>query len=423
MAFLASLSTLDVHGHADGQRVLLGQLAYDAQRFSSSFQWSEQALAVGTEWSPFHLPLTASRWSSSPKEFHLSGLPGLIHDALPDGWGMLLMDRTLANGDPQALGPLQRLAFLGERSWGALEFSSSAGLSLAEPLQVSLKDLAIEARALSAGSAASPSPALLVGGSIPQGARPKAMVGISADCSEAWVGKEQLPQGYRHALVKFAAAWEDPMWLVLEYCYGEAARTLGIDTAPAHLVQAGPEVGLVLDRFDRVKGEKQHVHSMAGILHTTHRIANSDWEQVAQVLTHLQADRAHFEQAFIRAVFNAVFCVRDDHTKNLAFLRQGNSWGLAPAFDLAYSEGPGGYHTMTYANHSQKNVALKDLQRLAMAFGVGENQVVPLVQRMQAQRQAMLTEAKARGVPAALLKIATKRFRDIDQSLAIPKRG
>lgn len=53
------------------------------------------------------------------------GLHGVFNDALPDGWGLLLMDRALKNKlgwDFHEITPLDRLAYIGNRAMGALEF-------------------------------------------------------------------------------------------------------------------------------------------------------------------------------------------------------------------------------------------------------------------------------------------------------------
>ena len=56
------------------------------------------------------------------------GLPGPIYDALPDGWGMLLMDRLFKkNGlNPARIGPLERLTYISTHAMGALSFEPSA---------------------------------------------------------------------------------------------------------------------------------------------------------------------------------------------------------------------------------------------------------------------------------------------------------
>jgi hypothetical protein len=52
-------------------------------------------------------------------------------------------------------------------------------------------------------------------------------------------------------------------------------------------------------------------------------------------------------RAFERVVFNVIFNNRDDHPKNFAYLMSANgNWSLAPAFDITFCDGPGGYHQM-----------------------------------------------------------------------------
>ncbi len=46
-------------------------------------------------------------------------------------------------------------------------------------------------------------------------------------------------------------------------------------------------------------------------------------------------------------VFNVVAHNRDDHVKNFSYLmRQDGAWELAPAYDLTFSGGINGWHTM-----------------------------------------------------------------------------
>ena len=51
--------------------------------------------------------------------------------------------------------------------------------------------------------------------------------------------------------------------------------------------------------------------------------------------------------AFERAVFNVAFNNRDDHPKTFAYIMSASgTWTLAPAYDVTFCEGPGGYHQM-----------------------------------------------------------------------------
>ena len=63
---------------------------------------------------------------------NFDGLHGVFNDALPDGWGLLLMDRALKNKfgwDVHEITPLDRLAYIGNRAMGALEFKPTTETS------------------------------------------------------------------------------------------------------------------------------------------------------------------------------------------------------------------------------------------------------------------------------------------------------
>lgn len=411
---------LNVRAHADGQALLLGQVGYDARRANGSFQWSEEAIERGVEWSPLRLPLSTRFWTGGQDERDLSGLPGLIHDALPDGWGLLLMDRAFRQHGipPSQITPLLRLAFLADRCWGALCFDPEWGEDLTKKQRASLDLIAKEAQHIQEGDTARVSQQLLMAGGSPHGARPKIMVGINDDESHVLVGHETLPEGYRHVLIKFAGDGEPASHPVLEYCYTEAARSMGIHTMPAKLLAPGGPVGVCFDRFDRQGGQRQHVHSMAGMLHTTHRISNSDWTDVARILRTLPGGQGQLEQAFMRAVFNCVFSVRDDHTKNISFMRHpSGQWGLSPAYDICYSPGPGGWHTMTYAQHRGQHIERSDLLRLGEVFEVNMTKVEEMVEIARECRIDMMKQAIKQGVIKPTMRELALQFKAVDGAL------
>ncbi|TKC91748.1 hypothetical protein FAZ69_04725 [Trinickia terrae] len=103
-----------------GERFTLGQLADDGQDLL--FEYSAEALQRGLELSPLKLPLAARTHGEFPA--HQLRLPGLVSDALPDGWGMLLMDRLFRKQGraPQQMSALDRLAFIGDKAMGAFVF-------------------------------------------------------------------------------------------------------------------------------------------------------------------------------------------------------------------------------------------------------------------------------------------------------------
>lgn len=88
-----------------GEHWHLGTLADDGKTIL--FEYSAEALRQGLELSPRFVKLRPEAYGGFPD--HLMGLPGFIADALPDGWGLLLMDRLLRQQglDPRQLSPLE----------------------------------------------------------------------------------------------------------------------------------------------------------------------------------------------------------------------------------------------------------------------------------------------------------------------------
>ena len=57
---------------------------------------------------------------------------------------------------------------------------------------------------------------------------------------------------------------------------------------------------------------------------------------------------------FRRACFNVFAHNRDDHSRNFAFMMDDKgSWTPSPAYDLTFSDGPGGEHTTLVAKEGR----------------------------------------------------------------------
>ncbi len=151
-----------------GERFQFGELADDGKDLL--FEYSAQAIKRGLELSPYKLPLSAVAYGEFPE--HQLKLPGLISDALPDGWGMLLMDRLFRKEGRNLadISPLDRLAFIGDRAMGALTFEPADRETLSGK-DVQLLELAQDVRqVMEDGSEDLLRKLALMGGS-PHGAR------------------------------------------------------------------------------------------------------------------------------------------------------------------------------------------------------------------------------------------------------------
>ena len=347
------------------------------------FEYSVNAIERGLQLSPMHhpLPRPGALTASFKGESHSYGLPGFIADALPDGWGMLLMDRLLRKlgREPREVSVLERLAMVGQRAMGALAFEpADENESLAETLE--LKALAREVTALQANENSGSQRAddqlrhlMQLGGS-PQGARPKVLVDFNARTARLSSGLP-LVGSATPWLVKFPAEGEHREVCAIEELYARVARSGGINMPRSRFFDLGSKHSAFgVERFDRLVKSKQvsrvHIMSLSAYLQTDHRLPSLDYETVLLATLRITGDQREVLKAFERCIFNVLMHNRDDHSRNFAYrLNEQGLWQLSPAFDLTYSFGPGGEHSTSVAGHG-KNITRAHLLRVASAAGI-----------------------------------------------------
>lgn len=333
------MKKLDVLFEGWGQSWTLGTLADNGQQVI--FEYSPEALTRGIELSPRHLKLRAQAYSGFPS--YLGHLPGLVSDALPDGWGLLLMDKLFRRSgrNPEALSPLDRLAFVGRRAMGALSFRPSGELDSPDA-DWSLLHLAQAAHAVTDQDVVALRMLALSGGS-PHGARPKVLVLYDAPTRTVSTRDGAAGEPW---LVKFQGQAEHPEVCAIENVYAQMARDCGIHMGPTeHFPLDARLAAFGTRRFDRERGMRVPVHSLAGALHTDFRTPALDYETVLRATAFFTQDQGEVFNAFRLCVFNVVFNNRDDHAKNFSLrMNEHTQWKLAPGYDLTYSPGPRGQH-------------------------------------------------------------------------------
>ena len=359
------MKKLAVHYQGWGEDWLLGTLADDGRDLL--FEYSKRALDEALELSPVRLKLSTATYGGFPA--HLWGLPGLMADALPDGWGRLLMDRLARKQglNPALLSPLDRLAFVGSRAIGALAFVPANALQL-DDHDVALLGLATQAQVVLSGADTSALTELALLGGSPHGARPKVLVHLSDDGQASTLARA----GSQAWLVKFQAAGESKEVCLLEDVYAQLARDCGIDTPRTRYFDLGPQLAAFgTCRFDVENGMRVPTHTLAGLLHANFALPGAvDYTTFLRATRLLTRDEREVKKAFGRAVFNVVFNNRDDHPKNFSFrLHRDRCWKLAPGYDLTFSEGPRGEHQMDVCGEAGA-ITRQDLLQLAAQGGL-----------------------------------------------------
>ena len=343
------------------------------------FEYDQDFSHTNLEISPFYLPLKTSFFDESwPKEFF--GLPGVFYDSLPDGWGLLLMDRKFSELgiNINEISPLTRLAFLHNRSIGAFRYEPELVLLDHEEKQfLDLAYLSEAAEKILNGSTQQVVSDLLITGGSPQGARPKALIGLNKLTQQAVYGCSDLPEGYEHYIIKFCAKGDQQSFGVVEYIYSLMARNAGINMPDTQLIELNNGQRLfAIKRFDRIENKKLHTHTLAGLIHSDFRVPEVGYEHLLRVTMGLTHDQQAVKYAFRQMLFNIMTYNRDDHAKNFSFLMDAQGkWSLSPAYDLVFSSGINGWHTLSIGTGKQINPEINEVYDLANSFNINNKTV------------------------------------------------
>lgn len=99
-------------------------------------------------------------------------------------------------------------------------------------------------------------------------------------------------------------------------------------------------------------------------MHSNFRLPSLDYEELLSLTGILTKDIREVEKMYRLAVFNVLVHNRDDHAKNFNFLMdESGNWILSPAYDLTFSNGPGGEQS-TMVLGEGRNITVKHLFKL-----------------------------------------------------------
>ena len=326
-----------------------------------AFEYDSNWITNGFSISPFSLPLKKQVFI--PRIDPFDGLYGVFSDSLPDGWGRLLVDRMLnsQNINPREISQIDRLAIVGETGMGALSYKPEYNLLEDKDYKEDYDNLALSCKKiLNTEHSADLDKLFKLGGSS-GGARPKILTKID---NEDWI-------------IKFPSSLDDNNIGELEYLYSVCAKKCKIDIPETKLFPSKISSGYFgIKRFDRKKLStgtirKLHMISVSGLLETSHRIPNLDYNDLMQLTLNLTKSFEEVEKLFRLMCFNVFSHNRDDHSKNFSFIYNEdlNKWELSPAYDLTYSYSINGEHATTI-NGNGVNPSLNDILKVAEKIGL-----------------------------------------------------
>ncbi len=435
MSIFIPINKLDVYRRmSEGQRVHVGQLAQNKQ--GVYFQYDAGYLQSYHNLSPFTLPFTTALSKAPARPHH--GLHGVFADSLPDGWGLLLMDRIFRQQGiaPQQVTAMDRLAYIGGSGIGALSYEPVSEWKAENKEQwTPLDKLASAAEQVFDGESESILAALAnAGGS--GGARPKALIYIDPQQKERlstrphknlqpWLIKftsKNLPLGHEEG--------------VCEAAYLTMAKQAGIDTPEWQLFtppitssmtsgtsgakkSTQAKAWLAMKRFDigsQGTDSRYHTQTLCGLLDADYRQPSLDYEESIKASAVLCKSPAVGQQQFTRALFNLFADNQDDHTKNSSFLMDDNGqWRLAPFYDVTFSPSPYHQHMMAYAGYGQQPT-VKAIQALAKQANFAQwkeaQQEISKILEALSQWKNIARELQ---VDSKTIKIISKRLDEVYQ--------
>ena len=370
----------------------VGAVVLDPSSGYYVFAYYPQFIKLGIELAPIQMPTSLSPYVFAYlPEQTFKRLPALLADALPDDFGNTLIDAWMAKKGvrKEDVTPLDRLAYMGKRSMGSLEFKPSRSHSTVSSATALKMSVLVEAarRAVSGfmqtdDMAEAALTQIIQVGTSAGGARAKAAIAWNPETGEIRSGQFDVSAGFEHWLLKFDGVGKD-MGLGsskdygrIEYAYYKMATMAGIAMSPCRILEENGRAHFMTKRFDREGNQKNHMQTLCAMAHLDYKqLATHDYAQLFLTIDQLDLGYEAMEEGFRRMAFNVMSANCDDHTKNFSFmLKKRGNWRLSPAYDVTHAYNPQGanvhQHLMS-VNGKFKDITRSDLLEVAKRFGIG----------------------------------------------------
>lgn len=358
----------------------IGRLAWHDARKTTFFVYNPEFLKGTLDVAPLaasiHHPLSTRAIFGETERIYQK-LPSFIADSLPDAWGNQLFEQWRKENKltERSVTPLEKLAFIGKRGMGALEFEPEIERgSLTDKIDISaLADLAKKITVERENVRILPDESLtlqslIAVGTSAGGRQPKGIIAINKETGEIRSGQIDLEPSFDYYILKFGDKVRSSA--ELEQTYYEMALTAGINMMESRLLEVNGIKHFLTKRFDRNDAGKLHTQTLAAMDPEA-----DSYEKLFAVCRKLHLPEVDCQELFRRMVFNILANNTDDHHKNFTFImnRQG-TWRLSPAYDMTYIFDTGGYlpnkgHCLMIGGKNQ-DVTLDDIISFAGENGI-----------------------------------------------------
>lgn len=365
----------------------IGTLISSKKRFGEQvcFYFDPEYVKNGKNIFPLRAPLTSIAaqkgmpvYPEEGKEF--GGLPSFIADSMLDHWGNVVFAEWAKAHHIRTkdLSPLDRLAYIGRRGMGALEFVPPTSPEMERPFKVEISELSrLSQMALTEAKSfhAVMSPdftveSLFKVGTSAGGRRPKAVINVNPATGECYSGQVPAPvRGFTPMIIKFDEHSEIPTTRI-EYSYYLMALDAGLKMMLSRLVEGKHEVHFLTERFDRIGNTKIHVQTLAAM-----NPLSRSYEDLFDASLKIEISPSELKTLFLQMVMNVVGGNIDDHNKNFSFVMGSDGvWHISPVYDFTFTVDTSSpfyinRHSMT-VNGKNQDITKEDLMEVAARYNI-----------------------------------------------------
>ena len=214
-------------------------------------------------------------------------------------------------------------------------------------------------------------------------------------------GQGDVPEGFRHAILKFQE--HDYPSAELEMTYYEMAKACDIRMMNSEMIKCEGVNHFLTYRFDRLGNNKLFSQTLMALYPSA-----DSYENYLYAVRKLGLGYPDLLEAFRRMAFNVISCNVDDHAKNFSFLmdRKGR-WSLAPAYDLTFSVDLEAlpfenYHAFS-VNSKVTDITDEDMLAVAGQFDLKKGDALKAIDEVKDAVRQFPEIARRNEVPEALI--------------------
>lgn len=379
----------EINAYIFGHKI--GTLIFDGKKIY--FEYDKTFKTLGLEISPLklHTNKTNNIYTNTDNISLYSGLAGVFFDSLPDKHGMAFIDRYFEREGlkPKEVTLLHKLAFIGNRGMGAIEYKPQEhGKSPDMDLVFNAKEAYEQMKNNIKDKNSSIDSLMNIIDSVSPigGGRPKMLILYNEKTNTIKFNKQKVEKDYKRAIIKFDESFYENKSIgltKLEYVFMSMAKDVGINTATFKLVEEKGFHHLIIERFDRDENDnKIHMCTASGLAHIDISVAQgSTYETLFSLTNYLCKSQEDIEELFKRMVFNVLGFNFDDHAKNFTYImNKEGQWSLSPAYDITYSKGSAKQHITTIGGKA-KDFNLEDLIKIGKSYAIKSKRVIQIIEK------------------------------------------